>query len=497
MSDVNIQYDGFKAIINGVKTPPSIYWEVKEEQKEALNSLIRNKTLPLTYPDNSFNSGLLMYRKVGNGSYEVLSGLLPTLSKQYRFEVVVNKVNTPLPSVKPFLKSLRDYQEESVNKILKNKRGVISIATGGGKTRIISELINQYKNEGLNIVVLVPTINLLSQMVNDINEYNNISLDIGKIGGGKVELNKEITVAIPNTLYSRKDNEDIQSFLNNIDILLVDEVHVMMSPTCCFIYSCVPNVKVKVGFSATPQFNLLTEGMFGPILHEESPEELIKNNVIECPEVIFHKVKPKYLTGNISSWVLNRNIVDRIGKFSPSKYAKLTNELIIKHKSRNELIVSLVEKALEENRGPAIIVVSKVDSEVNHPDYLLPLLKERLGLDVPVIKGSNKSSKDLIQALKEGELKVAIAGPKILQFGANIPILNCVVLAGAGKDDKILIQQIGRVLRSHESKMNNKPLIISFMDTQFPFTNQAKSRWDTCVEVYGEENVTLVGDNDE
>ena len=489
----NIRYDGFRALIE-IDRPPSNYWDIKEEQRDLLESLISNNIIPVTYPDNSFNSGLLMYKKVGDSTYEVLTGLLPRLSKQYKFNSISNieEMNKELPSIKPLLKSMRGYQEESVNKAFLHKRGIISIGTGGGKTRIISELIHQYIGANLRIVVLVPTINLLSQTFEEVKIYNEDSLDIGRLGGGKVELDKEITIAIPDTLYSRRKDVDIQSFLRDIDILLVDEVHLMMSPTCCYVYSKMVHTKVRIGLSATPQFNLLMEGMFGPVLYEKSPEELINNSVIECPEVVFYKVKPRFLTGNIGSWITNRSITDRKGKFSPMKYSILSNELIIKHQSRNELIVDIAFKALQDNRGPLIIVVNKVDSEVNHPTYLLPLLKERLGIDVPVIKGSNSASKLLIKDLKEGRLQIAIAGPKILQVGTDIPILNCVILAGEGKDASTLIQQIGRALRGHQSKTGRRPLIISFMDTQFPFANQALSRWDTCVKVYGRDNVSLL-----
>lgn len=491
-----ITFNGFKAHIQSSPVIPSLYQGLKEEQRDYLLPVISEGTLPLSLPDNPLDTGLLLYKSLGDNQYEVLTGLLPRLSSQYKYpsSSISSTLNDlTLKGVKPFKKELRSYQSLSVEKIIQQKRGIISIATGGGKTRIIAEVIHQLKDKGLNIAVLVPTINLLHQMKEEIQLYHNNEItSLGLIGGGHIELEEKLTIVIPDTLYSRRNSEDIQSFMKKVEVLLVDEVHLMMNPTCFYVYSQMINTQMRIGLSATPSFNLLLEGVFGPILHEESPQELIKTDIIECPEVIFYKVKPRRLTGNLNQWVISRSITDNKGNFSPFKYSTLTNELIIKHPSRNELIANLTFKALQEGRGPVVIVVSKVDSKVNHPDYLLPLLKERLGFDVPVIKGSNSSSKELIQSLKEGKLSVAIAGPKILQVGTDIPILNCVILATEGKAASSLIQQIGRALRKSSSSL--PPLIISFIDSQFPFANQSQSRYSTCVSTYGESNVSIVDD---
>lgn len=482
---INIIFNSFKTIILD-DINPSLYWDIDMGNGQIIPSFI-----PFTFPESPYMKGLFLYKK--EGSYtEILTGHIPNLLNQNFTLSKIKAEYSPISlTEKPFLKTLRDYQITSVRKILQYKRGIISIPTGGGKTYIISELIHQ--SLSIPTLVLVPTISLLHQTVSAIKSYfSPYDVSIGRVGDGYLELNNNITVAIPDTLYNRR--EELTDFFSRINVLIVDEVHLMMSTSLLYIYSYLTNCSFKIGLSATPQYSSLMEGIFGPIIHKEEPMTLMENNIIQCPEVIFYEVPPKLnLKGDIKQWVERRDVTNKDGKFDHYKYNRLQKELIINNHERNSIIVDKVHFHYLNDRGPIVVVVTTVNGDNSQADILHPLLESRLGISIPILKGTNSSklNKIILSGLNEGKYPVVIAGPKIFQVGTDIPILNSVIMANVGKNSSNLIQQIGRALRNHPSN-TKRPLIVSLFDKQFPFHNQSKSRLSTCIDTYGLENVSYI-----
>jgi len=491
-TEISVIHDAFKAtVLDDIN--PSLYWDVD------ITTKVLPPIIPISYPESTYNKGIFLFKKE-NGSTTILTGHIPTLINQ-GFSIKEIKTEYNVIQVKkeiPFLKTLRDYQIESVRKIIKYKRGIISVPTGGGKTFIISEVINQLAPNNVNILILVPNISLLYQTCSSIKKYfHPQDISIGKIGDGHLELNNKITVGIFNTIFKKKD--ELKDYLENLNVLMVDEVHLMMNPSCLIIYSYLTKCSFKIGLSATPKYSTLMEGIFGPILHEETPKKLMEDNIIQCPEVLIYKVPEKTNInpkGNL--WMNHKNITDKDGNFSHWKYNQLLEALVVNHNERNQLITEVVNKYYLEGRGPILVVVDRVgktksQSKDTQAEILLKLLEDKLEIKIPLLKGNNssKTNEGILRRLRNGEEEVVIAGPKILQVGTDIPILNCLILANVGKQASSLVQQIGRGLRTH-SNNTHRPLIINFFDTQFPFEKQSEKRVSVCKEVYGAENVTFM-----
>ena len=143
--------------------------------------------------------------------------------------------------MKPHFK-LRDYQEEIINKVTQhftqNDRCCVSLATGGGKTLIFSELVNIIDRK---ILICVHREELVYQTSNTLQKEHDILVPKTKT------VSKDVCVAMVQTLHSRIKKGEID--VNDYDCLIVDECHRGE------FMKIIEQFKGKViGFTATPNY---------------------------------------------------------------------------------------------------------------------------------------------------------------------------------------------------------------------------------------------------
>ena len=137
---------------------------------------------------------------------------------------------------------LRDYQQDVINKVndhlSKYDRCCVSLATGGGKTFIFSELVNMID---VKTLICVHREELVYQTSNTLKKEHDILIPKTK------SLSKDVCVAMVQTLHSRIKKGEVD--VNDYDCLIVDECHrgEFMKILDQF------NGKV-VGFTATPNY---------------------------------------------------------------------------------------------------------------------------------------------------------------------------------------------------------------------------------------------------
>lgn len=387
---------------------------------------------------------------------------------------------------------LRDHQKNIVNACLINKRGIVKSPTGSGKSITIADLINKFEQDGLTVLVTVPTISLLHQMEKDINDYRCICnlplLSIGKIGDG-IFNPKQVTIGIPNSLVKL---DRTKSFLTTVNALLIDEVQYGCNSMYINILQNCTQRKVTLGFSATPELSndldKLLEGMVGPRIISITEEDMIEQDIILDPVFKFYNSSKVFVPSNLSNMALNISTMSDKARYK--LMPQIYNYVITNNKFRNELILKEGLNQINSNKGPIIIIVNKVGGEGNHADIIRNLYLNS-NIDLPIISAyiSKKKKESILQDLKDSKIKGVIAGPKILTAGINIPSLNCIILAGAGKSSNDFIQRVGRLLRKKEGKIH--PVVIDFYDQQFWFKNQSKARIETAKQIYGEHNIKI------
>ena len=114
-----------------------------------------------------------------------------------------------------------DYQPRCVEAMLNAQRGIVAVATNGGKTVIAALMIKALR---LPALFLVPSLDLLHQTRKVFMHRMGLNADGVGICGDKVwQPGKWITVATVDTLHSRKDTPKGKALLDSIDLLFVDE----------------------------------------------------------------------------------------------------------------------------------------------------------------------------------------------------------------------------------------------------------------------------------
>ena len=191
---------------------------------------------------------------------------------------------------------LRDYQQDIVDTCLKMGRGVTILATAGGKTLTIANLIqNVYNNNRtMKCLVLVPDLGLVNQTFSDFNEYGTTFLH--SKWSGKNALNLGSNVIIANMGILQSDKSDV-SWIQDIDMLIVDEVHKLRRDNK--INKLIKKIRTPhmFGFTGTMPEQLIDQwniiGRIGPVLYERNSFQLRSQDYVANVKVQVIKIQYK------------------------------------------------------------------------------------------------------------------------------------------------------------------------------------------------------------
>ena len=336
-------------------------------------------------------------------------------------------------------KTVRNYQVDAVNSVLTNSvngrfypRGIINIATNGGKTLIASVILKQVypKLVEQNKVFLFVTHSkeIAQQSKKSIEEI--LGEEVGFIGDGKWNV-KPVTIAIITTLYSRKTKPEFLELTKDIVGYIGDECHHSKSTSWYEVFQLLENAVYRVGLTGTvDDSNELNKTRLvcatGSVLTKVSNEFLIEQGFSARPICVFFQVeKPEDLDELSYQDVYREGIV-----VNPHR-AKLINLICTKETSRNNKVLILVER-------------------VEHGLLLL----ENLNLPGKVVEfthGGLDSAyrQEILEDLANGDIDVLIS-TSILDEGVDVSNINAVVYARGMKSDRKLLQGIGRGLRKKE-----------------------------------------------
>lgn len=471
---LEVKYDGHICRIKGLKEPfPFITYEPKD--------LKIKQFIPCT--DTLYPETIKLYNvKERNNEeyYYCLSGLKTSICNEEG--TFMGTIVFPID--KPVNEKLRYYQKEAVSKALEQRRGIISIPTGGGKTYVIGEIISYFPRE--SVLILVPTTSLLYQTIKDISSY--LGEEVGQIGDSVVNI-KRVSIAIPDTLYSRA--EELKDYLKEVNVLIGDEAHLLVTPTMCFLSKHLTNSYYKLGLSATPSLSPLAIGLFGASIYNLEAKKLIEEDYIEKPLIRIYK--SSFTTNNkrLLEIIENRDLTNKDGSFNSYNYELLLDNVINRNTKRNEMICELALEYM--SLGAGLIITSRVKPG-SQADKLKEMLNIKMSaLEVPILKGGNstKVNKEIIKGLGKGTYPIVISGPNSIREGTNIPSLQWIILALAGKggeQGRSLIQQIGRALRKNPLS-NKRPIIAIIKDSTWPFNKQSITQIETVKSIYGEDSI--------
>ncbi len=397
------------------------------------------------------------------------SGLLYVVErvlKSHDIEYTINDLRKePKPSNALALqgKKLRDYQQEALLACLTHKNGVIKIPTGGGKTLIFTSLLGQLN--GLKRIVYVRKLDLMVQTIKNMEQ--ELGIEVGQIGGGKIDIKDLSVVMIPTAAralgekyvkYSghEEDDEDdktrlsiiqkeeIKEYIESAKCFIIDECHCISSESAQMVSRHSKNAYYRLGFSATPWrtdgTDILINAVTGPMLIDIKASELIKRGFLVPPRVHFYRIPRDQ----------NKKV--------PKDFQNVYSEFIVNNDVRNAKIVDLAVHLVKHDERPVILVQRQ-----QHGKDLEDRLTKK-GLLVKFIYGESSMTERsfTLGQFEAGTLDVLI-GSTILQEGIDVPCITALINASGGKSSSAYYQKIGRAIRPYEDK--TRAIIIDFIDS--------------------------------
>lgn len=364
---------------------------------------------------------------------------------------------------------LRDYQKEIVSTCLDSGRGVVVLATAGGKTLIMASLLSNFYtfNPKFKCLLVVPDLGLVSQTYDDFKNYN-VPFFVTKWTGAD-ELNTSANVIIANAGILMSDKSDL-SWLENITMVVVDEVHKVRRGNKINDILKKASTHIRFGFTGTlpedklDQWNII--GKIGPIIYEKNSFQLrtekyianVSANVIE----ITYETGPEYPDDIVN----------------PSERYRKELEYLFDNTFRNKTLASIANNAPNN----VLILIDYIKHGESLFNYFTVACnrKKTFFIRGDVEVKDREKVRDLME--KHNNI-VCIAISKIFSTGVNIRNLHFIVFAGGGKAKVKTVQSIGRGLRLHDKK--EKLNIIDIAD-QLTYGRRHQLKRQT---LYEQENI--------
>lgn len=327
---------------------------------------------------------------------------------------------------------LREYQKECIAACYRAGRGIIHAATNSGKTECFCGLARAY-GTSFKILFLVRGIELLDQSIDRFSLRLGIPVDqIGRVGDSSCTFGHWITVATPDTLYSRKDQLSIRNFLDSIQIVVLDECHKASSATFVKILE-MTSAPYRFGMSGTPLSrsdgaDMKLMAQTGPVIFKITNAELVRLGYSVPVTIEFIRVTTPELPKGLT-------------------YANAVKEGIVGNFLRNRKVCQTALDMFKEGRQ-VLILVQRI-SHGNALDKMLWSLEPSRFIPHTFISGKEDSKvrREALQNFKDGKLQILIAST-ILDEGIDVPAIDGLILAGGGKAKIGALQRIGRGLRT-------------------------------------------------
>ena len=394
----------------------------------------------------------------------LLSRVVNLLSRYgYTVNIIDKRIHITDTYEYNYINKLRDYQQQAVMISLISGNGILKIATGGGKTVIAGTTIGVLKKKS---IFIVHTRDLLYQSK---DSFSQIFPDetIGQIGDGIIDY-QNITVATMQTLailggvevgknkYDEDNNDDEvkieadkikkEEFLKCV---MMDEVQIVCSQTAQGVRFLFETAEYAFGYSASPWrddgSDLAIEASFGNRIIDISASELIRRGYLVRPTIEVHNTY--YECNDISG-----------------DYTQIYKRYIVENVDRNTQVALDAIRQYSAGMNTLVLV-----TQLKHGEAIAEIIR-RYGIDVSFISGKSgmKKRKQAIQDMRDGKISLLIAST-IADVGLDIPRLQCIVEAGAGKSSVTALQRLGRIMRPFQDKKSC--LFITYRD-KAPFICQ-------------------------
>jgi superfamily II DNA or RNA helicase len=342
----------------------------------------------------------------------------------------------------------RDWQKKAFEKWRELEKGIVKIATGGGKTIFAFACINQFqeKYQDAKIVIVVPTISLQDQWILSLTE--DLQIDEAEIASkcSTKLANKNFHVLVLNSARKLK-------IIEQNCFLIVDECHRSASEINSDVFK--NEFKATLGLSATPerQFDDLFEKILIPSLGP----------------IIFNYSLADGLNDKILSPFQIKNIKIPLTEIEFKYYKKQSSKIAQVFEQEGESSEFLKLLLLQRARGLArasFRIPFAIKIALQHEDSKIIIFHESIASANAIANGLNKAGKrsviyhskigenlrrDNLRLFKKGIANVLICC-RALDEGINIPDASIGIIASSTTSSRQRIQRLGRILRPSPGK---------------------------------------------
>jgi superfamily II DNA or RNA helicase len=391
--------------------------------------------------------------KLSDETIKMIKSSAPTKRPERpKSTINITLANEPIPVYNKW-----KHQDDAIEKFLKEKRGILNMATGTGKTKTSLKIIEKLiKEEKITIVIIATEGNdllnqWLIQIVNLIRENNN-KLRVYKQFNNYKEihnflLDKEDAILITSNENLNKALKNFSNLEKSKCLLIHDEVHRVGSPQNRRLLEGLSlNIEYVLGLSATPdreydsEGNLFIEKYIGPVIFEYGLEDAIKDGIL-C--------QFKYIPIRYQSTQDDRNKVSAVYSQKAARAAEgraMSEEeiaiAISKVYKLSKAKIPLFKKYVAEHKEilkRSIIFVE----EISYGEEILEIIHQFRN-DFHTYYADDQV--DTLKRFANGELECLVTCHKVSE-GIDIKSLENVVLFSSAKARLETIQRIGRCLR--------------------------------------------------
>lgn len=348
----------------------------------------------------------------------------------------------------------REYQTRAVNASVANGNGIIKAATGSGKTTIAARTIFALQSRTIFIVhtrdLLYQTIEAFQRMFpaetigqigDGVFNWSNVTVatmqSLAIIGDVKYESSKYdedgIAVKEDKKFWKREDiKKEFADYVKTVAVVMFDEVQLISSQTAFSVRFLFDRANFAFGYSASPWrddgSDLMIEAAFGPRIVDITASELIDLGYLVQPIIEIKKVRNNTYAGKTYSEIYQSAIVD--------------NAL------RNIQVITDAWAEYKVNRNVLVLV-----TRIAHGELLERAFND-MNIPATFISGKSKMKdrKRVIQMMRDGNKQIFIAST-IADVGLDVPRLDSIIEAGAGKSSVTALQRLGRVMRPFPGKV--------------------------------------------
>ncbi len=400
------------------------------------------------------------------GKYDDRSRCYRALAYKYRdvvdylrssgidFEDRVQDNVLPSPSYDGVEIELRDYQEEAVDRWMLDKRGVVVLPTGAGKTHVALKVIRELS---VSTLVVVPTLALLEQWLEKLSVFGQNY--VGEFSGRRKEL-KPITVTTYDSAYVNAE------VLGDKFLLIVfDEVHHLPAES----YRQIAEMSIapyRLGLTAFPEredgLHDLLPDLVGGIVYRLQPDDLSGRYLAR------YETKRIYVPLTEEELQEYKRMAEKFRRFIASRRINLTSvedfkEIVMRtgidaeayealrswdearkiaFNSKNK--IRKLKELLEKHRGDKIIIFTR------HND-LVYLISRVFLIPAVTHKTDKKERSEILRLFREGVYK-AIVSSQVLDEGVDVPDANVGIIVSGTGSSREFVQRLGRILRPAPGK---------------------------------------------